>query len=219
MEQCANCGRVIGKLETPHIWQVHVVCAACSTALSVYPGKFISTEDSPVARLASPQPLGSQSEAPSLLTCPNCHSEETASFQMIYQQGTSTSLMGGIDSRGDLFAGRSTAISSLAAKTAPPEKKPVGPAAAGLVIGACGAFVSGATAINMILNPSFPDTRASGISPLIIAIVFLGLAMFSLSAERSAKLYNAREYPAQYSAWLRRWMCKRCGNVFVKKDP
>ena len=33
MEQCANCGRMIGKLETPHLWNDRVVCAACRQAL------------------------------------------------------------------------------------------------------------------------------------------------------------------------------------------
>ena len=28
-ETCANCGTAIGKLETPCVWQEHVVCAAC----------------------------------------------------------------------------------------------------------------------------------------------------------------------------------------------
>lgn len=34
MEQCANCGKIIGKLETPHVFNGAVVCAACSTVLN-----------------------------------------------------------------------------------------------------------------------------------------------------------------------------------------
>jgi hypothetical protein len=34
MEQCSNCGRVIGNLETPNIWQQHVVCAECHERLA-----------------------------------------------------------------------------------------------------------------------------------------------------------------------------------------
>lgn len=32
-EACANCGRTIGKLETPRIWDGHVVCAQCDARL------------------------------------------------------------------------------------------------------------------------------------------------------------------------------------------
>lgn len=32
-ETCDNCGYTIGKLETPHVWQGHVVCADCSKRL------------------------------------------------------------------------------------------------------------------------------------------------------------------------------------------
>ena len=28
-DKCENCGRSIGKLETPHVWQDHIVCADC----------------------------------------------------------------------------------------------------------------------------------------------------------------------------------------------
>jgi hypothetical protein len=34
MENCSNCGRIIGNLETPQNWQGHVVCAGCHAALS-----------------------------------------------------------------------------------------------------------------------------------------------------------------------------------------
>ena len=34
VETCENCGRTIGKLETPRIWDEHVVCAACHDILA-----------------------------------------------------------------------------------------------------------------------------------------------------------------------------------------
>lgn len=34
LETCANCGRLIGKLEQPRVWRENVVCAACFTILS-----------------------------------------------------------------------------------------------------------------------------------------------------------------------------------------
>jgi hypothetical protein len=32
-ETCANCGRTIGRLETPHVWQNAIVCAQCRKML------------------------------------------------------------------------------------------------------------------------------------------------------------------------------------------
>ena len=34
LEVCENCGRQMGKLETPMIWQEHVVCLVCHTRLT-----------------------------------------------------------------------------------------------------------------------------------------------------------------------------------------
>ena len=36
-ENCENCGRVIGRLETPHLWRKHVVCATCHANLTAAP--------------------------------------------------------------------------------------------------------------------------------------------------------------------------------------
>jgi hypothetical protein len=38
-ETCANCERIIGKLETPHLWKEHVVCAQCHAVLSSTPAE------------------------------------------------------------------------------------------------------------------------------------------------------------------------------------
>ncbi len=32
-EECQNCGRVIGKLETPNVWNENIVCKACHKQL------------------------------------------------------------------------------------------------------------------------------------------------------------------------------------------
>ena len=59
MEECENCGRVIGKLETPFLWAERIVCSKCHKRLS---GDESSTE--PVAA-ATPSPFV-------VLNCPNC---------------------------------------------------------------------------------------------------------------------------------------------------
>jgi len=37
IETCENCGRAIGKLETPRVWQDRVVCGECMPRLSGVP--------------------------------------------------------------------------------------------------------------------------------------------------------------------------------------
>jgi hypothetical protein len=37
-EACENCGHAIGGLETPRVWQDHVVCAACHAKLTAGTG-------------------------------------------------------------------------------------------------------------------------------------------------------------------------------------
>ena len=43
MENCENCGRAIGRLEQPYVWQKHVVCAACHAHLSSAPATLART--------------------------------------------------------------------------------------------------------------------------------------------------------------------------------
>jgi len=35
LEECANCGDQIGKLETPYVWRERIVCRACHAKLSI----------------------------------------------------------------------------------------------------------------------------------------------------------------------------------------
>lgn len=103
MERCANCDRVIGNLETPHTHNENIVCAQCKTLL---------THD-----VEAPAPVKSEH------ACPKCGSEETASFQMVYEQGASRSSVGGLTFGGEFFAADSRSRTALAARTAPPAGK------------------------------------------------------------------------------------------------
>jgi hypothetical protein len=39
MERCENCGSVIGKLETPHVWRNSIVCRTCAARLHSAPAR------------------------------------------------------------------------------------------------------------------------------------------------------------------------------------
>jgi hypothetical protein len=49
-ENCENCGRAIGRLEQPYVWQKHVVCAACHAHLSSAPATPARTAGNPRAK-------------------------------------------------------------------------------------------------------------------------------------------------------------------------
>lgn len=48
-DACANCGRPIGKLETPHIYNDNIVCAECAARLGVQSLKHIPRAEDEVA--------------------------------------------------------------------------------------------------------------------------------------------------------------------------
>lgn len=51
MEVCKNCGRAIGNLETPHVYQGHIVCAACAAILDA-PAKPEQSKPITISQLA-----------------------------------------------------------------------------------------------------------------------------------------------------------------------
>ena len=57
-EACANCGDVIGKLETPHVWKENVVCARCYAKLNTAPPLVIvHAQPAILAQESKPPPL------------------------------------------------------------------------------------------------------------------------------------------------------------------
>jgi len=52
MESCANCGRAIGKLETPYLHTDHIVCAECKARLTS-DATSIAVPKSPLDELAT----------------------------------------------------------------------------------------------------------------------------------------------------------------------
>jgi hypothetical protein len=72
-ETCANCGAVIGKLETPHVFKDQIVCGACRTRLvaAVAPAPILPAVSNPaalpgVAATDKVLPMG-------WMICPNPH--------------------------------------------------------------------------------------------------------------------------------------------------
>lgn len=57
MDACANCGREIGALETPHVWRENVVCALCHGVLTRHAGPVVLTDADVVPTSTTPPPL------------------------------------------------------------------------------------------------------------------------------------------------------------------
>lgn len=137
------------------------------------------------------------------LACPKCRSENVRSVQIAYLAGTSTLTgsgggiglsLGGIGVGGGSFRGTQT--TALARSIAPPRRSSV----VGLLLlgWALGGFVF------MGLNTVLVLWASLGICvgvPIVLAI-FLSRA-------------NEREWRRAYMAWSSRFLCDRCGAVFV----
>jgi hypothetical protein len=72
-ERCENCGGKIGKLQTPHVWDNHIVCAECHRKLSIekQPAVASSTTQAGAEIPTAVEPLDYHSPTASNATNPN----------------------------------------------------------------------------------------------------------------------------------------------------
>jgi predicted RNA-binding Zn-ribbon protein involved in translation (DUF1610 family) len=190
-ERCANCDREIGRLETAHLHGNDVVCAECS------------------GRLAAPATAGQA--APSC-RCPKCGSSDTARLQTIHEQGTTTSI-------DDLMFGLTSGqtISDAAQRAAPPRRQSD---SAAMAIAIC-CVLAGLVLPVLIVSSDTYSTRAvpplTGRFEVAAIILAFAIAIFAVTVStiRKVRRWNSTIYPPLYTTWLRRWMCRRCGEIFT----
>ncbi len=134
--------------------------------------------------------------------CPDCGSDQTQPFRIIYEAGTSTSVhntsgvgfgAGGLGVGGATTTGAS--ITTLAAKVAPPAKPTLG----------CFPLITAPICIGL---GAFTMGDAGGGLGLLI---WFGILFWSIA--RVAKQSN-RVWKPQYAKWEKQWLCHRCGNSF-----
>lgn len=58
---CENCGRRIGKLETPHVYQDHAVCAGCYALLTGPGARTVTSSPAPASAAVPYRALGLES--------------------------------------------------------------------------------------------------------------------------------------------------------------
>lgn len=134
------------------------------------------------------------------MQCPNCGSENTQSFQMVYESGArdivSTSHSFGTGVGGGKLGGgaavtvtEGTANTKLANRTAPPPYK--GYSRHFMALVAAGMFQLG----------GFPK------SALVVLLVT------GISAALRYR-YNKNEFPGLYAEWRKKWLCHKCGTTY-----
>ena len=184
-ETCANCGETIGRLETPHVYEGHVVCGACVSKLS---RRELRADSS--GEVIQRAPLRN--------LCPGCNAPDTARLSVIHEAGTKRASFSGV-ALGDIsegMIGHGLIQSVQAQNAAPPEKRRA-------FIWAAGAFAIAVFLVN-----------AAGGALVMwgggLLILFLGA-----KAYRTNSRWNEFEWPNQYKMWASKWICRRCGRIFI----
>lgn len=134
------------------------------------------------------------------MKCPKCSSANTKRLEVIFDEGTSegtaTSFLFG-DKTDGLAVTRSTSMTRLAQKAAPPVKKSY----VWAVIPWC------VTVVSFIWGLSLNATA------FIWSLIFGVMAAFiSYGVWR----HNTFEVPKRYREWIKSWCCLKCGSLFKK---
>ncbi|MBR1552633.1 MAG: hypothetical protein IJ631_01315 [Schwartzia sp.] len=141
--------------------------------------------------------------------CPQCHSENIQSYELIYSQNVSSSKGSstgvGLTTNGKIGVGTAntsgTSITNLGKSVAPPAKKG---------LGGCGCFLWLAVIFGLLLF--FMGSSGSRIVGIILAgaCVWLGTEM-----DKRDKKWNEEEYPKLLDEWKHSYMCMKCGHRFT----
>ncbi len=197
MASCQNCGRAIGKLETPSVWKHRAVCAECYERLQ----RAAVIRQPPKAML--PQSV-----------CPKCGSNQTQSVPMAYACGSSSgSTRGG----GVVFAGgdimpvpmmtKTKSQTDFAKSLAPPTpaKDNTGWTAVLLVV--CLTFL---VPIAVMINSSV----GCWIVGVLAGLLICGAAFVIAMQLRRVRTYNRQVHPVAMAKWQNSWVCLQCGSRF-----
>lgn len=136
------------------------------------------------------------------MKCPKCGSEDCQRLEVVYQGGTqninTTSNTGAVgffgNVGGTVASTKTTGISqsTLAQKSAPPQKEKFG---AFIIMMIIGFFMLGAVSILW---------KIIG----LLLIIGGGYLIFKVIT------YNKNDFPKQYQYWLNQWLCHKCGTIY-----
>jgi len=136
------------------------------------------------------------------MICPNCKSDSTRKFSIIFEEGTYTqkyeakisSSSGSADS-----VGEATGSSDLAKRCSPPEGcTPIYSFLVGFAIGAV-------LWIIVVIN----------INAILGHVLFIGIILFLIKCFRNERNFNKIDYPKIHEKWRKKWLCMKCGHEYM----
>lgn len=159
------------------------------------------------------------------MDCPRCHSQNTATFEMVYSGGTSH---GGISGRGfsydnnlgvHTFSGRTFQQTDLAARTTPPAS----PSGVKGVLAFVGSFLvllfGGATVVDgifEILRYVLPVILLTPLKWAAVLLLLVGAAAGAYFAMNFLTKGDYERYEQELADWRESWVCLRCGTNFYE---
>ncbi len=168
-----------------------------------------------------------ESKSKNPMNCPSCASEQTQKFSAIYEAGTSTvestSSGGGVAfTQGGLTpvltasSSTGTQQTQLAARAAPPGRKPVGGSIiAAILLSPILAVIAG-FAVGVISGMAGAETATASTAAevafwVVLAVMSIGFIAMAVGEYK----FNRDELPLFLDFWSKKWLCHRCGADFV----
>lgn len=145
-----------------------------------------------------------------LFKCPRCHSDNTASFPMIYQGGTTTgnfsALSYGTNAGVIGTGGKTKSQSLLAQQTAPPQKQNNGCLHAFITV----LILFGSMFVfTLVMTALVGESSLTGLLAFIFGMV--ATIFYAVHINRNSKAEN-KVWREQIAQWEKSWMCLKCGN-------
>lgn len=218
-ETCANCGRDIGRLETPRVWDGNIVCGPCDTLLrgdAVLAIKENRPAPAPIPAnpFPPPHPGGPTIAMSTAPACPYCGSHSIASSRMIHERGTRTTTgFGVVGDNLAVMGGTSKTIN--ATRHAPPTERSLILPILGVLFFSVALLVSASVSIGAYRSQNWRE-QDSAATYMGLSIFFLLGAAGSVWAAIAMNRWNRGEYVALYSAWTKTWGCDACGRSFYE---
>ena len=139
--------------------------------------------------------------------CPSCTSDNTQSFQMAYQSGTTSGTLIGISERGGIGVAGGKSQSVLAKSLKPPTADgSLGEGIAYIFIMVVAFNVIG-VALMVLIDPVL------GIFISIALTIAVGI--FGVIKGRRSKGENERNFKLAMDRWRRSWICLKCGGTWL----
>lgn len=142
--------------------------------------------------------------------CPKCGSDNTQSFKMANQMGTTSGKLGGVGLSADgdigLGGGVSSARTGVAKLTAPPEHEHSAGRSVAIILLLLVANSAIFILLMLVLQPI----------PAVIggSVLAIGLSGFTYYKLKQSNPKAEAAYKAAMMKWEHSWICMKCGNTF-----